>query len=808
MQRSCALKGHKGTAPAELVRPVVEPAPLGPAVERVVLCALSRAIAKSRAKRPGDSGDACRALGLAARVGLAWRGEAGPPPFPEIPDGPWPTHGRALKRIGRTQLELQKAFRRRRSLEGPWACLPDELVAEFVPRELWPVLAHMVEEGPRRAGARAEAAIELYREKPVPATRNRSEGTPSYVAVARVRQAFAQLFGSLAELSVGEHGVESLAAWHTPPRLAKLDPAAPAAERGTPSLAEIRTAWERVEADVARRIGRRPGESDLAAVRRVGVSGLSQRGALPALRDRAAFILVVLTGSRPGAIADLRHSDLIHDHVGPGPDHRRGPVVAVRPGKTLPADLVRLKPIPSGAAAAIEAYIVALDRVADAKRRWHRDRAEHTPVPADPPLLVSDGVNYRPLGMSGLSRIFSGRRPLGEGGRARKPFVAREVAPAGIPEHDLPYIGYETRAWRHAARQLAEAAGRIWNETHPPAGGEPLPEPGLYGEALLDHKSARDQLAMRYGDWKTEAAFELLAGRAIEVMWRLLTTDEGLRRRPDVERIRATSERLEAARGHIAFERRRADRLYEEQSTVASPRLILQRPAPGDPDAELRYLEHVVAQNDRLQEAQEATVRVMSEQHRVLDNLDRMRDVEQQLLAELDSLRNDRSRWRAVPDGEPEPEISVEEEIAAIAAAPGPRPLAPPVRDWVTVPDLATLAEVGRPTVTRWLNGLVPEDPARRPWEPGRVPVDVSLGMRFRRIAVAGVNDGFWPTPATRARLAEMLAGWSPGQGWSRDGKPSGRCLEPLVGADGRSLPRLDAGDADPPFVRGEGEGV
>jgi hypothetical protein len=107
----------------------------------------------------------------------------------------------------------------------------------------------------------------------------------------------------------------------------------------------------------------------------------------------------------------------------------------------------------------------------------------------------------------------------------------------------------------------------------------------------------------------------------------------------------------------------------------------------------------------------------------------------------------------------------------------------------VTVSESAWCAGCDVSTICRWLGGdHLPVRPEDRPWEADAVPVDDSLGRRYRRIAVSGINPSFWKTRAMRERLALTLATWPSAQGWCIDGKPGPRCTAPLAIA-GKSVP-------------------
>jgi hypothetical protein len=104
------------------------------------------------------------------------------------------------------------------------------------------------------------------------------------------------------------------------------------------------------------------------------------------------------------------------------------------------------------------------------------------------------------------------------------------------------------------------------------------------------------------------------------------------------------------------------------------------------------------------------------------------------------------------------------------------------VRDWVTFHEFCLIAGLeARSTLTRWAKGEhIPTRRDKRPWEPGLVPIDTSLGVNYRRIWVPGVHEAFWRTSLMREQLAETLSHWPLEQGWTtKEGEPTERCHAP-----------------------------
>ena len=155
--------------------------------------------------------------------------------------------------------------------------------------------------------------------------------------------------------------------------------------------------------------------------------------------------------------------------------------------------------------------------------------------------------------------------------------------------------------------------------------------------------------------------------------------------------------------------------------------------------------------------------------------------------ARLMALRYDEKLWLPIPDDAPPRTeyIDFEQFEASLAGAPenGEAETEPPaIRDWITPRELAEILGIrNRSTVARWLRSQhLPARAQDRPWEPGAIPVDESLGHNYRRIWIPGVNPAFWRTELIKARLAACLTKWPDEQGWLDGDEPGPRCLAPL----------------------------
>lgn len=158
-------------------------------------------------------------------------------------------------------------------------------------------------------------------------------------------------------------------------------------------------------------------------------------------------------------------------------------------------------------------------------------------------------------------------------------YEQRVVPAAGVAPPDRAQMtqilcalrGFTAHEFRHFAFQLASRAGELWNEEHQSTGAAVLPAPTAYAHALLDHANiGHDRLAAVYGDLSYDAAYELLSGRAIELMWQLLTTDLGEEKRPDVD---AYSDRLAELRAcaNLSWPRSSGDRAGSSVTPAAIP---------------------------------------------------------------------------------------------------------------------------------------------------------------------------------------------------------------------------------------------
>ncbi|MGH2854416.1 MAG: hypothetical protein ACRDLF_09545 [Solirubrobacteraceae bacterium] len=396
---------------------------------------------------------------------------------------------------------------------------PDVLHA-VVPPTWVPIVAALIADGPDIGAARAQAAVYDYSLETVQANRRRTAGRRSRASVKLVFFEATRLLQTTCRLRT----IPVCRHWTHAPKLRMPDMPQGGYETVAPRVETIRRAWQDMTAEIHDRLGVGAIEEEMRALDSLSDDTLAARGLWRPVRDRLLLVLMVLTGGRRNAIARLCREDYIPDHEGPLPDCRRGAVLRLRPRKGKGRDEVRHKPIPREAALVLDTYLTLMDR--------RLACGGHHPAPPDAPLLVAQSVHYsKPIRETWLHHRVAG-------GKANKwlPLVPRDARhlPKHVPEDERIYCGYTPHEYRHFANKLAERAGEIWNERYPATGGDVNPPISYYAAALLDNGGIEQDLRALYGDRLTSAMLEVVSGRAAEVGWEILTTDVGLRKRPDV----------------------------------------------------------------------------------------------------------------------------------------------------------------------------------------------------------------------------------------------------------------------------------
>ncbi len=637
-----------------------------------------------------------------------------------------------------------------------------EILYRSAPRGWVSIIAAMVAEGPLIAGARAQTAIYDYSMQSVEANRRRPAGRRSTGSVKPLLSEARRLFRLAHQL----RALPACAQWSYVPEIDLPQMPRGGYEVLAPRIEAVRQALQDLNNDIHSRLGIATIEEELNALAAMSNSRLLQSGLWRPMRDRLLLVLMILTGGRRAAIARLRRLDYVSDYVGPPPDLRAGAALDLRPQKGKDRDEVRRKPIPPQAAIVVESYLTAMDRwlVASGK----------SPAPRSAPLLVALPGRWR-----GVRPEWIHRRVAGEIG-GQRPLVVKDPrqVPAHVTAADAAYCGYTPHEFRHFSNQIAEGAGRIHNERHPATGGDVNPPIPYYAAALLDNGGPEKDMRALYGDRKAPAMLEVIAGRAAEVGWEILTTGIGIRKRPNIEAYEMELIRLR----RIEDEERRLEQAVQRLQAKRSVELTVAnggKPETDRLDLLLHRQEDLIASVKELKE-------LLLESSSITHQLVQLSREKADVIKKLDLYRLDRATWLPVPDTEPPGAEKVDWDTIDKAKLgtplmPGEAPSA--VRDWLTFREFCEVIELNaRSTLTRWARGEhLPARPDRRPWEPDHVPVDDSRGVNYRRIWVPGVKDTFWRTRGRREAVAKALSRWPWEQGWTtKDGEPTPRCLEPL----------------------------
>jgi hypothetical protein len=638
---------------------------------------------------------------------------------------------------------------------------PDlEVLHRFVPESWVYIIADLIAEGPSLAGARAQVALYRYSKESVQLNRRRPEQPRSEAAVRNVRAEAHRIFEAIYEL-------QALSVCQQWTRVHKL--AMPTMDKGgydtvAPRVETIRRVLDEMTSELHTRLRVETIEEELAAIEALSVWKVRRSGAWRIARDRALLVLMVLTGGRRGALARLTRANYIRDHVGPYPDYRKGGVLELTPRKGKGREEVRRKPIPPEVALILDSYLALMDRTIAA--------SDHEPATATSPLLLAEPSHCRKQ----VREDWLYRRVAGD--KKTRPLVPRD--PDHLADHlpfdRRPYGGYTPHEYRHFADRLAERAGELWNKRHSGVGGEAARPISYYAAALLDNGGIENDLRARYSDANTPAMLEVLAGRAAEVGWEILTTDIGLRRRPNVRALRKELEQLrdlKAEEGRLLERSRKLHARYTRcRPGTASP---VCGPEHDRIDLMLRYQEEQMVSIGELKE-------MLMEGTRITHDLMALSDKKAELTTRSNKYRYDSATWEPVSDSEPPGAENIdvdaiEADVLGTALLAGDELAA--VRDWLTVLEFCLIASIAtRSTFTRWARGEhLPTRRDKRPWEPDQIPIDTSGGPHYRRIWTPGVHEAFWRTPEMRIVLAQTLTHWPRERGWAtREGQPTPRC--------------------------------
>ena len=280
--------------------------------------------------------------------------------------------------------------------------------------------------------------------------------------------------------------------------------------------------------------------------------------------------------------------------------------------------------------------------------------------------------------------------------------------------------------------------------------------PEVIASALLDHRIHADPYG--YADLNTVRGRERLSRHGAQIIWEMLTTDRGARK------MRNTAAYHEAVRRREILKAELDRRSAEIAAAVREARAARRVPA--------ELLLDLLA-NDERNELQDRLAAVEHEIHDLLHDPETLIPVpddisDEQLRHELEAVE------KAIRHSETENRQTAQRHPD-------------PIRDWVTIRELAQILDISYPTAARWVRGEHLPHPAgdpRNPWSPDEVPVDASLGARRRRIWIGGINPALIRSEGQRARLAQLLA-WPP-KGW-----PDKHLSAPLELSDAPSLRAL-----------------
>lgn len=264
----------------------------------------------------------------------------------------------------------------------------------------------------------------------------------------------------------------------------------------------------------------------------------------------------------------------------------------------------------------------------------------HPAPPAEAPLLLAEPSHYmKPVRDEWLYRGVAG-------GRKKRALVRRDPRHMHrrLTEEQHARCGYTPHEYRHLANKLAERSGEIWNKRYPATGSDPNPPVPYYAAALLDNGSIDNDLRALYGDLRAPAMLEVLAGRAAEIGWQLLTTDLGLRKRPDLAAYERETTRLRQIEDDERRLERSAQKLQARYTRCGqrTPR------APKDDriDEILRRQEEQLAAIDELKE-------MVLESSRITHELVALSRQKADTIIKVDMFRFDQTTWLPVPDSEP-----------------------------------------------------------------------------------------------------------------------------------------------------------
>lgn len=449
---------------------------------RLVAVVLSLFIGKGRAKTRSKVGIAIDLLVPACRVEVIRDGTTRPAALPTLPAGPWPHGDTAFNQLG-IDSRILDAYWRTAKNRADDACLPLPWLVAFVPAPLWLAVLTLIKWGPYEAGVRAEEAVTVLAETPIPrGNRRRPEGSPIAEGTLENRvdnywalmQAIVDVRDKVAASANPSLSFELLDQWQGRPRRvdvkecgardAHLDTAGPPIDECSENLQRLFREWQ---------------------------SATKQRSYLK-LRRVLFQALLALYGTRKDALRMLDVDDYLPNHI--GSDGVRSAVLRIYPGKTKDPDEAYLLPLPVEVASWIKSWIALTGRTIGEtdSPMW----PSRKPKAGEPITRISDG---------GMYTAIAGRQGWEGHGDQR----------ALMPRGDNPNIGFHPHAFRHTAYAAAKRAGVRAKEQRPVEFAHLDPED--FGRAVCGHS-----LAQSVKDTYRDLHQLQLARAAIEHAWEAL----------------------------------------------------------------------------------------------------------------------------------------------------------------------------------------------------------------------------------------------------------------------------------------------
>jgi integrase len=399
--------------------------------------------------------------------------------------------------------------------------LPEEVVLEFFPEELWPAVWMLIELGPYVARERIDAIFSCWALGKRLDGSARRRGKMSAGSLDSATTRFWQLFDAFVHLHglATQHRLLCFQQWspaQRPKRLdiGKLKASYAKRNRSAPPLLAARRLLRQLNASVER--GHRSSDPEATLFKH--------------LRIRAIIALLMVLGTRRGAFAELNVGDYERKHV--FPDGTVGPALRVPPIKTQ--DAPRYKGLP--------------DQVA----RWLEEYLECARIAED-----VAGPMWRPRWRSRSGRLTA---------------EAIELSVVNALDGIVPNRRFSPHTLRHLAEQVAFRAGHVWLEEcdDPLAVGFGQPSsPQTFSDCLLDHEL--NDVVDAYKDiGNNEECREFWSRVAAVGAWEFLWGDRGARKGPDLMRVNIASLALADAEEEVRTREVELDALEQEALSRAA----------------------------------------------------------------------------------------------------------------------------------------------------------------------------------------------------------------------------------------------